>query len=93
MYIDVKVVSTSASVLTKETFLVCLINSFLDLVSFMPKFSSDVDIRCFCSHTESNHKGTFDQLHWLVSQDFSIFACAWLRLITIDNKVLRPIEI
>ena len=46
VHVNIKVISTAASIPTNQTFFVCFIDSHLHVGSFIVKFSSDVNVRC-----------------------------------------------
>ena len=77
MRVDVEIISTTTCVLSNEALGISLLNCSLKLESLIPKLSSDVDVSGLCSHTKANDKSTFNKLVWVMSEDFSIFACSW----------------
>ena len=85
MHIHIEVVSTATGVLPNESLLISFVDSLLQTIGFVPELSSHINISSFCSHAEPNDECSFHQLVGIVSQYFSIFTGAWLRLITIDN--------
>jgi hypothetical protein len=87
--VDIKIISTTASVLAKEALLVCFIDSTLQLDLLIPELAAHINVSGLCSHTETDNQSTLNELVGVMSQDLSIFACSWLRLITIDNKIGR----
>jgi hypothetical protein len=87
--INIKIISTAASILSKEALLVCLIYRSLELDLLIPEFTTNVNVGSFSSHTETNNKSTFHKLMRVVSENFSVFAGTWLRLITVDDEVRR----
>jgi len=86
--INIEVIATSASILSNEALLVCLINSSLKLDLLIPEFSSHVNVSCFGSHTESDKKCAFNEFMRVMSQNFSIFASSWLGLVTINDEII-----
>jgi len=87
MGVDIKVVATATGVLSEESLLVCFLNSLIELESLIPEFTSAINIGGLCSHGEANDQGALDELVWVVTENFSIFACSWFGLIGIDNKI------
>jgi hypothetical protein len=85
--INVKVIATSASILSNEALSISLINSPLQLELLVPELTSQIKVSSLGSHTESNHKSALDELVRVVSQNFSIFTCAGLGLVTVHDEV------
>lgn len=87
MNINIEIITTSASILSNEALLVGLIDSPLKLDLLVPELTSHVDVGSLGSHAESDHECTLDELVRVVSQNFSIFACTGLRLVTVNHKI------
>ena len=87
MNINVKVIATSASILSNEALLVSLIHSPLQLDLLIPELASHVEVSRLGAHAESNHECALDELVRVVSQNFSIFTCAGLGLVAVDHQV------
>jgi hypothetical protein len=85
--INIKVITTSASVFTKESLLIGFIDSLLKTVGLMPELSSYINIGSLGLHTKTNDQSSFDKLMRIMSQDFSVLASTRLRLIRIDNQI------
>ena len=92
MGVDIKIIATSAGILSKESLSICLLNCSIELKSFIPEFTSNIDVSSLGSHGESDNEGTLDKLVRIMSQNFSIFASSWLGLISIDYQVRRPVN-
>ena len=84
---DIEVVARAASVLANEALLIGLIDSSLELVHLIPELATDVDVSGLGAHTESDDEGTLDELVGVVTEDFTVLAGTWLRLIRVDNEV------
>jgi hypothetical protein len=76
--IDIKVVATSAGVLSNEALSVCLIDSLLELDHLVPELSTAVNISSLCSHTETNNECALNEFMRVMSQYLSIFTGARL---------------
>jgi hypothetical protein len=63
------------------------VDGSLELVGFIPEFTSDINICSSGSHGKTDDESTFDELVRLVSENFSIFTGSWLGLVSIDNEV------
>ena len=87
MNINVKVIATSASILSNEALLICFIDSPLELDLLVPELASHVEVGGLRSHAESDHECALDELVGVVSQNFSIFTCAGLGLVPVDHQV------
>ena len=71
---------------------VCINVTTADMLhpSMMTLGIPDIDIGSSCPHGCACYKTPFDQLVRVMPHDLSIFACAWLRLISIDDDVRWP---
>jgi hypothetical protein len=76
--INVEVVARTACVLSEEALLVGFINSALELDLLVPEFTSDVDISCLGSHTETDNESTLDKFVRIMTKDLSVLTGAWL---------------
>ena len=92
MGIDIKVVATTASILSKETLVICLLDCSFKLESLMPKLTSAIDVSGLGSHSEPADEGTLDKLMWVESEDLSIFTGTWLRFIGVDDEIRGSIS-
>jgi len=64
-------------------------NSNLHIGSFVIKLSTYVNIRSSGTHSTPSNETTFNQLVWIMSHDFAIFARPWFSFVCVDNKVFR----
>ena len=85
--IDIKVVATTASILSKEALVICFFDCSFELESLVPKLTSAIDIGSLGSHSEPADEGTLDKLMWVKSEDLSIFTGTWLRFIGVDDEI------
>ena len=60
MHINIKVISGSACILTDKTTFIRLLHSLLKHTSLLPKFSTHINIRSNCSHSESYNQSSFN---------------------------------
>jgi len=90
MSIDIKVVASATGVLSKETLGISFLNCSIELKSLIPELTSNVNVGGLGSHGESNDKCTFDKFVRIMSHDFSVLACSWLRLICVNHQVRWP---
>jgi hypothetical protein len=89
MNIHIEVISTIAGIFTDETLGIGFVNRSLELNLFVPKLSSYINVSSFSFHGKTNEKCAFNEFVRVVSENFSVFAGAWLRLITVDDEVRR----
>lgn len=87
MNVDVEIVATSTCISSEEAFLVCLCDCLLELESLEPKLTSDVDVAGLCLHGRSDDQGSLHKLVGVMSEDLSVLACSWLRLVGVDDKI------
>ena len=87
MYDDIEVVTTATSVLTNKTLGVGFIDRTLELHLLVPKLTSHVDVGSLGTHAESDDECTFHKLVGVMSQDLTILASSWLRLVRINYEV------
>ena len=87
MSIDIKVVATTASVLSEETLVISFLDCSFELESLVPELTSAVDVSGLGSHSEATDEGTLDKLMWVESKDLSIFTGTWLRFIGVDDEI------
>lgn len=76
--INIKVISSTASVLTEESLSISFIDCLLKLYLLIPELASNIDVSSLSTHAETNDECTFDKFVRVVSHDLSIFASTWL---------------
>ena len=84
---NIEVVATATGILADKTLSVGLINGFLELDLLIPELATNVNVGGLGSHSKTDDEGSLYELVRIVSQDFSVLARSWLRLIRVDHQV------
>ena len=88
-HIHVHVPTGARSVLAEHSLCVRLLDRDVQLVRLVPELTSHVDVRCVCSHGEPGDEASLDELVRVVSHDLSVLARAGLRLVCVDDQIVR----
>ena len=78
MYVHVKVVAGTTSILAEETFFVSFVHCAAEFICLFPEFSTNVDVSSFGSHSEADYESSLNEFMRVVAKDFTILARAWL---------------
>jgi hypothetical protein len=77
-------------ILADEIGLVGLVHRRLQALALAHKLAADVDEAGMRPHGEAGHQAAFDQQMRVVAHDLAILAGAGLRLVGIDDEIMRP---
>jgi hypothetical protein len=79
--IQIIVISTAASILTKVPLCVRLLYGKFYLIVLGPEFPTNVNVPSLCTHCEPGDQATFDQLVWFMAHDLAVLAGARLTIV------------
>ena len=78
-------------VLADEARLIGLVDRGLKMLALADEFAAHIDDRRVAAHGSARQQAAFDKEVRLVAQDFAVLAGAGLRLVGIDDEVVRAL--
>lgn len=87
--VDIEVVATAASVLTDQTFLICLLDSTLQHCRSVIELAPNVDISGGSVYYSTDDKTALNEFMWILLHDFSAFVYSRLAFICVNDEIAR----
>ena len=89
MDVNIVIPVRTTGVFAEQTCIIGLIDGLLQSLALADEFTAHINVTSMCAHCETCQQTPFEKFMWLVTHNIAVFTRSRLRLISIDNKVMR----